>query len=372
MVVSEEEETELQEKERDAVFRRCERFLGGHGKRRPHEVLAELANETSPDEDADSYGSGELIEEFERELTELLGKEAAVFLPSGTMAQQIALRIWSDKHGSRTVAFHPTCHLEIHEQKGYQLLHSLHARLTGDPRRLLTLEDLQNIHEPVSALLLELPQRPLGGMLPSWEDLQAQLAWARERGIATHLDGARLWEAGPFYARAYAEIAANFDSIYVSFYKGIGAIAGSALLGPADFITESRVWIRRHGGNLVRLYPYVISARTNLRRRLPKFQHYHERAEEVARILSEFPEIEVKPNPPHTNMMHVYIRADREKLLESSLQIACDDKVAILYGAGTTDIPGYCVFELSIGDGLEAFTDEEVRCYVERLLSAAR
>ncbi len=61
----------------------------------------------------------------------MLGKEAAVFMPSGTMAQQIALRIWSERRGSRTVAFHPTCHLEIHEQKGYQRP----ARLARSPGR---------------------------------------------------------------------------------------------------------------------------------------------------------------------------------------------------------------------------------------------
>ena len=122
-------------------------------------------------------------------------------MPSGTMAQQIALRIWSDRRGSPTVAFHPTCHLEIHEQKGYQLLHGLHGRLVGDPDRLITLADLEAIAEPVAALLLELPQREIGGQLPEWAELEAQTALGAERGIALHLDGARLWESGPFYER---------------------------------------------------------------------------------------------------------------------------------------------------------------------------
>ena len=150
------------------------------------------------------------------------------------MAQQIALRIWADRQRSPTVAFHPTCHLEIHEQKGYELLHGLHGRLVGERSRLLTLDDLRATPGPLAALLLELPQREIGGQLPSWSDLEAQVAWARERGVAVHMDGARLWESGPFYERSYAEIAALFDSVYVSFYKGIGAIAGAALAGPAD------------------------------------------------------------------------------------------------------------------------------------------
>jgi threonine aldolase len=89
--------------------------------------LAALADATGENERVDMYGSGERIERLEQQIAELLGKETAVFMPTGTMAQQIALRIWSERRGFRTVAFHPTCHLELHEQKGYQLLHGLHG-----------------------------------------------------------------------------------------------------------------------------------------------------------------------------------------------------------------------------------------------------
>ena len=96
------------------------------------------------------------------------------------------------------------------------------------------------------------------------------------------MDGARLWEAGPFYARPYADICDLFDSVYVSFYKGIGAIAGAALAGSSDFVAEGRIWQRRHGGNLVQMYPFVISARANFRRRLSRFEHYAARARAIA------------------------------------------------------------------------------------------
>src|SRR5690606_9874066 len=154
-----------------------------------------------PDMAADYYGEGEVIRSLETEVAALLGKEDAVFMPSGTMAQQIALRIWSVRRACPNVAFHPTCHLEIHERKGYQLLHGLHGVLVGDARRLITLADLEKVSEPLAALLLELPQREIGGWLPSWEELVAQTEWARQRGIALHMDGARLWESGPFYDR---------------------------------------------------------------------------------------------------------------------------------------------------------------------------
>src|SRR6266540_4458614 len=204
----------------------AERFLNAwHGAPPIREALLQLADATGADERPDRYGSGERIEGLEQSVAELLGQEAAVFMPSGTMAQQIALRLWSEQKRNATVAFHPTCHLELHEEKGYERLHGLHARLVGDPNRLITLADLEAIREPLAALLLELPQREIGGLLPDWDDLVAQAGWAREHDVALHLDGARLWEAGPFYGREYAEIAGLFGSVYVSFYKGLGGLA---------------------------------------------------------------------------------------------------------------------------------------------------
>lgn len=356
---------------REEAFAHCERFLYGHPLQRPREALVELAAEAEAGEEVDTYGDGALIGNFEREIAALLGKEAALFLPSGTMAQQIALRIWSDRSGRKAVAFHPTCHLEIHEQKGYEVLHGLHGRLVGERHRLIDLDDLRATAGPLAALLLELPQREIGGLLPAWSDLEAQTAWARERGIAVHMDGARLWEAGPCYGRSYADIAALFDSVYVSFYKGVGGLAGAALAGTADFIAEARPWQRRHGGNLVRLYPFVLSARMNLRKRLPLFPTYHQRALAVARVLSEIPGIAVSPNPPHAHMMRVFLRGDAEPLLAAAAEIARSERILLFRNLAPADVPGTYVFELAMGDGAAAVTDDEIRACFQRLMDSA-
>lgn len=258
----------------NTVRRACSRFLTHHYRQTPRDALAELAAWADPELEGDSYGTGPLIAGFEAEVAALLGKEAALFLPSGTMAQPIALRIWADRARSPAVAFHPTCHLELHEQSGYRVLHGLRGLLVGGAHRPLSRADLDGVREPVAALLLELPQREIGGQLPSWEELMAQCDWAAERGIRLHLDGARLWECQPFYGRSHAAIAARFDSVYVSFYKTLGGIAGAALAGPADVIAEARIWQRRQGGNLVRLYPYVLSARKALAERLGRIEAY--------------------------------------------------------------------------------------------------
>lgn len=368
-------ETTVAERERQArewrsTMDSCTRFLFGHGQMRPRQVLAALAEEAGEDELADMYGEGELIEQFEHEIAGILGKEAAVFFPSGTMAQQIALRIWSQRSGRQTVAYHSLCHLETSEEKAYEHLHGLHARLAGHPRRLLSLDDLKEIRELLAALLIELPQRSLGGVLPVWGELEAQTQWARSVGAAVHMDGARLWEAAPFYERSYSEVAALFDSVYVSFYKGLGGIAGAALAGPESFIAEARVWKVRHGGNLVHLFPYVLAARAGLRHRMSHFPHYHTRAVAVAATLSAIPGVTIKPNPPQTNMMHVYLHGDRERMLNESLEIARADQVAVLRYLSPTDLPDVWSFELAIGDSIEEVTDTEIAKYFSQIVEA--
>jgi threonine aldolase len=351
----------------------AERLLNGWlGRPSVRQHLVELAEATREDEQPDRYGSGERIGRFEQQVAELLGKEAAVFVPTGVMAQQIALRIWCDRRGTRTVAFHPTSHLELHEENGYQLLHGLHGRCVGDPNRLLTLDDLEAVHEPVAALLLELPQREIGGLLPEWDDLVAQAAWTRERGIALHLDGARLWESGPFYRRPYAEVAGLFDSVYVSFYKGLGGLAGAALAADAELIAEARIWQRRHGGNLVTLHPYAVSAELALAERLDRMPAYLDHARALAAALATVDGIEVVPDPPQTPLFHVLLRGDGERLAQAALSVAEERKVFLFAQTRSTTSPSWQRHEVTVGDSTLLLEPGEVaQLYTEILERAA-
>ena len=147
------------------------------------------------------------------------------------MAQQIALRIWADRAGNKTVAFHPECHLEKYEHMAYRELHGLEAVLLGEPDRLFTLDELLAVDRPISSLLIELPQREIGGQLPTWEELEAITSYAHAKGMKLHLDGARLWECQPYFQKTYKEIVADFDSVYVSFYKILFGLAGGGTRG---------------------------------------------------------------------------------------------------------------------------------------------
>jgi threonine aldolase len=348
----------------------CDRALGGHGLRSTADSLAEMATLSPAELEIDWYGAGGAVTALEAEVRELLGKPAAVFMASGTMAQQIALRIHADRRGRRVVAFHPTCHLELHEDKAYQRLHGLVGRAVGDARGLISLSDLESVHEPLAALLIELPQREIGGQLPAWKDLVDQVAYARSRGAAVHLDGARLWEAQPFYKRPLAEIAGLFDSVYVSFYKGLGGLAGSLLLGEDDVIAEAREWRHRHGGTLFRLWPYAAAGLAGLRARLPRMPDYVRHARSIARELSRIDGLTVVPDPPQTPMMHLHLRTTAAIALDGIRRLASQERLWSWGGTTPTDTPGVRRVELTVGDATLELSPAEVARIVRVLLPA--
>ncbi len=357
--------------ERIALREKCDRSLWGHGAQTPAEALDELAT-LRPDELAgDIYGNGGTVALLEEEVRTLLGKPAAVFMPSGTMIQQIALRIHADQRNRRVIAFHPTCHMELHEDQAHQRLHGLIGRPVGDPRGLITLADLQDTHEPIAALLIELPQREIGGRLPAWKDLKAQVAWAHAQGAAVHLDGARLWTCGPFYDKPLTEIAGLFDSVYVSFYKDLGGTSGGMLLGEEDVIAQAREWRHRHGGTLPALWPYAAAGLAGLRLRLPRMGDYVAHARAIADALSPIDGVEVTPDPPHTNMMHIYLRSTPDAVIAGIRRLAREEKLWAFGGSVAADTPGYRRLELSVGDATLKFTPQEVAQVVGALLPAA-
>jgi threonine aldolase len=344
----------------------CTRFLNWHGQRPPAELLADIPADVTPDR----YGEGGVVAELEQEVASLLGMAAAVFLPSGTMAQQAALRVHADRRSRRTVVFHPTCHLDHHEGRAYQRLHGLLGRPVGDAHHLLTLDDLRAVAEPPAALLVELPQREIGGRLPDWDDLVVQVEWAQERGAAVHLDGARLWECSPFYRRTPAEIAALFDTVYVSFYKGLGGLGGCCVAGQQDIVAEVREWRKRHGGTLFMLWPYAASALTGLRRRLPRMPEYYAHAQAIAAAVRTLPGVEVVPDPPQTTMMHLLLRAGAEQVRTVALQLAEQERIWTWPRSQPTDSPNIQRVELTVGDATLGFSPAEVGEILERLLSA--
>jgi threonine aldolase len=334
------------------LMRGCDCWLGARRPITAGDRLRAAADALAAGDWPDQYGEGELVTGFEDRVARMLGTEAAAVFPSGTMAQQIALRIHCEARGADTIAFHPTCHLELYEHAGYQHLHGLRAELVGDRDQLITLPDLQALHVRLGALLLELPQREIGGRLPEWDELVAQIEWARSSGVATHLDGARIWEAAPYYGRPHAELAGLFDTVYVSLYKGLGGIGGSVLAGPVQLIAQARVWRRRHGGTLPNLFPFVAGALPGLDRVAARMSEFLGHARALGAALREVPGIEVVPDPPQTPLFHLQLRGDREQLVSRSLQLARERGVWLFAppALGATGVDRVSRLELNVGE----------------------
>jgi threonine aldolase len=347
------------------------RPIHSHGRTPLVEKLEALARWCAEREiELDGYGSGEFLNDFEADVAGRLGFAAARFMPSGTMAQQIAMRVWSERAGVRHFGMHPTSHLELHEQRGYAHLHGLRATLVGPADRPLLAEHFTAIPERLAALLIELPIREAGGQLPSWDELEALKAATAERGVPLHLDGARVWEAAAGYGRPLAEVCAGFASCYVSFYKGIGALPGCMLLGDQGFIAEATVWQKRSGGNLYTLTPNAASAAMQLDQRLARMPAHVERARAVAEMLRGLDGVAVLPDPPHMNMIHVFLPLELEAAYPARDRVARETGLWLFTTCERGDQPGTCRMELSVGEAMMALELEEVAAAFRLLLWA--
>ncbi|MBL37271.1 MAG: threonine aldolase [Xanthomonadales bacterium] len=313
-------------------------------------TLRKLAERAEKKPAPDVYGTGALIEDFESRVADMLGKPASLFLPSGVLAQSIALRIHADRRNKTTVGLHPTSHLVLHEQDGYRKLWGLAGQLLGHPREVLTHAHLQaQAPDALAALVLELPMREIGGQLPEWQDLQAQADWARRHDIALHIDGARLWHCPAHYRRSLAEIGALADSVYVSLYKDIGGIAGAVLAGETDFIAEARIWSRRAGGNLISFYPYILAAEQGFDDNLSSIADAVAYARKLGPMLAGIPGVVTNPATPQSAMFHLHINRDRDALARAITDYAERHDVIVLPKPRAIDENGHGICEISVG-----------------------
>lgn len=359
----------MTDSERLQIKKNCDSFLHGHYPVAPRDYFIDLGEKVSSDECQDHYGMGPSLQNFEKYLAELLGAEDCLFFQSGTMAQLIAMRIWTDEAESKLIGYHPTCHLNLHEKDAYRELHGLRASLIGETDRIINRDDLNTMKEKPSTIILELPQREIGGQLPDWNSLVEQVEFLRSQQIRIHLDGARLWECQAFYRKEYSEICRLFDSVYISFYKGIGAVAGAALLGPNDFISKAKIWNRRHGGNLITAFPLYLSAQINLQKRIDRFSEYYDKTIQIASDLSQIPETEILPKVPQVNMFHLLSKGNPSDLSGYAFEVSRKSGIWGLNHWQPDSREGYSKLEWYVGDATMDIPNEKIVKFVERVVS---
>jgi threonine aldolase len=318
------------------------------------------------DEPGDLYGNG-IVAALEEKVAHLLGKEAAAFFPTGTMAQQVALRCWAGRTGNPTVALHALAHPEVHERDAFREVSGLRpVRVTSEPRQP-TADEVRGFEEPFGALMLELPLRDAGFVLPAWEELTEVVEAARERDAVVHFDGARLWETTVHFGRSLAEIADLADSVYVSFYKSLQGYGGAALAGPRALVEEAKTWRHRYGGAVFQQFPTVLSALAGLERELPRLPEYVNHARVVAAALREgfaeagVPWARVHPEVPHTFDFQVWLPYAVDELSEAAIRQAEETRTALFANAWDEKGPGLSMTEVYVRAAALEWTAADVR-----------
>ncbi len=320
----------------------------------------------------DVYGDGIALQALEAEVATLLGKPAASFFHKGVAAQLAALRVWCGD-GQGPIALHPQCHIAVDEADAFERLMGLRGLRIGAPDTPFTVQALEALPETPAVVVVELPLRRAGFQLLAWDELVAISQWCRHHGIKLHLDGARLWESQPHYGRPLAEIAALADSVYVSFYKGLGGLSGAMLLGSEAFIEELRPWKSRLAGNVYTLYPFVLSAFQGLREQLPRMADYRIRARTLAARLAQVPAWQVTPEPPATNSFQLHLPAKPEALREAMLAMAREQGFWLgARAVASQKIPDGAMVEVVVGNAAQDWTDDEVVTRWQQAVSAAR
>ncbi|QES52491.1 threonine aldolase [Streptomyces venezuelae] len=334
------------------------------------ELLERLTGlDYDPDQPVDLYGDG-VVADLERRVAELLGTQDAAFFPSGTMAQQVALRCWAGRTGNPLVALHPLSHPEMWEGGALSAVSGLRTTHPTRSRRQPTAEEVRDLPEPFGTLMVELPLRDAGFLLPSWEELEELVEAAREREAVVHFDGARLWETTVHFGRPLSEIAGLADSVYVSFYKSLGGLSGAALAGPRDFVAETRVWRHRYGGQIFQQFPQALAALAGLDRELPRLPSYVAQARRVAEALGAgfaeagVPWFRVHPEVPHTHQFQVWLPYDADRLTEASVRQAEETGTALFRVWSPDGPPGLAVTEVTVTEPGLSWTAEDVRAAV--------
>ncbi|GAA2234417.1 beta-eliminating lyase-related protein [Kitasatospora cystarginea] len=356
--MSDDQSTANDQQRRRAARRACKRFLSGERSASIRERLTELAALDGLDVEPDIYGGDGPVQQLEERTAALLGKEDAVFFPTGTMAQQVALRYGAELTGRSAVALHPLSHLERHERHAYAQLTGLRGLWPTTEQRQPTTEELGALGEPFGTLAVELPLRDPGYLLPSWEELVELTEAARATGARVHFDGARLWNTTTHFGKPLDEISALADSVYVSFYKDLRGISGAALAGDAALTAYARTWRHRYGGTLFQQWPAALAALAGLDTLLSELPAFARHAATLAPALAALPGARIHPVVPPTHEFQLWLPHPAKALNAAHLALAEQERTWFV-SHWSDAAPGLAMAEVSLtGPALEWTADE--------------
>lgn len=264
----------------------------------------------------DVFGEDPTVKKLEERVAALMGKEAAVFVPSGTMSNQIAIR--SQTQPGDEILLDLNCHIYNYEAGGPAVLSGVTCRTLDGENGILDLSQLKDKIRPSDSyhqvrtrmVCLENTHNRGGGTIYPIDKIDAISRWARSNGLIMHLDGARLWNAivaTGIPARQWAE---HFDSVSVCFSKGLGAPVGSALSGSHELIDKARGSRKLLGGGMRQAGVLAAACIYAIDHHIERLAEDHRNAQIIAEAMFDTPGL--APYPPKIETNLIWCRVDRE------------------------------------------------------------
>ena len=263
----------------------------------------------------DVFGEDPTINRLQEKVAALLGKEAALYVPSGTMSNQVGVKAHTQP-GDEMLC-EAGCHIYNNEAGGPAALSGVTARTIEGDYGVLDVSQLDGKIRPVNDHLvrtrlvcLENTHNRGGGRVYPLEKIQAISAWAHENGLIRHLDGARLWNAVVATGIPAAEWGRHFDSVSVCFSKGLGAPIGSALAGTREFITRARRVRKLFGGGMRQAGVAAAAALYALENHIERLAEDHRNARVIAQAIADTPGLRLDPPEVETNLIWFEVDPD--------------------------------------------------------------
>jgi threonine aldolase len=263
----------------------------------------------------DVFGDDPTLNRLQERVAALLGKEAALFVPSGTMSNQICLRVHTQPCDE--VLCDVDCHVYNYEAGGPAALSGVTCHVIQGDHGILDVTQLEDKIRPDNEHLvrtrlvcLENTHNRGGGRVYPLEKIQAISNWARRHGLAMHLDGARLWNAVVASGIPAATWAENFDSVSVCFSKGLGAPVGSALAGSREFVAKARRVRKLYGGGMRQAGILAAAALHALDHHVERLADDHRNAQVIAKAIADNPGFRLDPPEVETNLVWFWVDRD--------------------------------------------------------------
>ena len=256
----------------------------------------------------DVLGDDPTVQELEKETATLLGKEAALYTPSGTMANQLALRCHTQPGDE--ILLEGEAHIYYYESGGPAALSGVMCRCLSGQRGVFTAADVEAVlrpsdphFAPTRLVCIENTHNRGGGKVWTLQAVQDVAVAARKHKLMFHLDGARLWNACAATGVTEREYAACFDTVSVCFSKGLGAPVGSALAGPRELVQRARRFRKMFGGGMRQAGIVAAGALYALRNHRSRLTEDHANARMLAEGLTGVRQIDINPAEVETNMV---------------------------------------------------------------------